>query len=128
MRPFAAVVLMLLSTLSLGHSMSPGFEVEQAFTQTHNKSYFLTNDYNFPAVFTIQVFNQDWTKAKNWKVKKNEYKLLPTSEREVLFKFKAEPNDRKLRICSTLKEKGKNNEIPDISSRVCSRLIIRGLG
>lgn len=128
MRPFAAVVLMLLSTLSLGHSMSPVFEVEQAFTQTHYKSYFLTNNYDFPAVFSVQVFNADWTEAENWKAKKSEYKLLPTSEREVVFKFKADPNDRKLRICSTLKEKGKNNEIPDISSRVCSRLIIRGLG
>ena len=128
MKPFTAVVLMLLSTLSMGHSMAPVFEVEQAFTETHYKSYFLTNDYDFPAVFSVQVLNPDWTEAENWEVKKSEYKLLPTSEREVSFKFKAEKDNRKLRVCSTLKEKGKNNEIPDISSRVCSRLIIRGLG
>ena len=65
----------MFPTLSLAHSMSPGFEVEQAFSPVFEKSYKLTNHYDFPAVYVITVHNKDMTVATDWKVEKEEYRL-----------------------------------------------------
>ena len=126
MRVLIALALTFASALTFAHSMSPAFEVEQALTPVHTKVYTLTNEYDFPAVFTMSVLNKDGTEAEGWKTKKLVYKLKPRSSREVSIKFKA-VGQRKLIVCSTLTEKGMKNEKASIISRVCSRLIINGV-
>ena len=121
------MMLMLASTLSSGHSMSPGFEVEQSLSVVHEKTYTLTNEYDQPAVFSITVLNKDESDATEWKADKYIYKLLPQSSREVNLKFKVY-SQRKLLVCSTLTELGKLNVKASVISRVCSRLIINGDG
>jgi hypothetical protein len=121
------MMFMLASTLSSGHSMSPGFEVEQSLSVVHEKTYTLTNEYDQPAVFSITVLNKDESDATEWKADKYIYKLLPQSSREVSLKFKVY-SQRKLLVCSTLTELGKLNVKASVISRVCSRLIINGDG
>jgi hypothetical protein len=118
--------LILFPSLTLGHSMQPGFEVERTYEEIFNKSYELTNHYDFPAVYEVEVLNKDRTPAKGWKSDKVTYKLLPNSKRSINLKFKTE-GKRKLLVCSTLTEVGKNDEKASIISRVCSRLIIHSL-
>ena len=127
MKYLALLILVSLSTLSSAHSMSPGFKTEWSATSVHEKSYTLKNDYDHPSVFTIQVFNKDWTPASGWKVEKEQYKLLPNSKTQVKVRFKVEKH-RKVIVCSTLTEIGKYYEKASIISRVCSRLIINGFG
>ena len=126
-RLLITMMLMLASTLSSGHSMSPGFEVEQSLSVVHEKTYTLTNEYDQPAVFSITVLNKDGSDATEWKADKYIYKLLPQSSREVNLKFKVY-SQRKLLVCSTLTEMGKLNVKASVISRVCSRLIINGDG
>ena len=126
-RLLIAMMFMLASTLSSGHSMSPGFEVEQSLSVVHEKTYTLTNEYDQPAVFSITVLNKDESDATEWKADKYIYKLLPQSSREVSLKFKVY-SQRKLLVCSTLTELGKLNVKASVISRVCSRLIINGDG
>ena len=126
-RLLIAMMFMLASTLSSGHSMSPGFEVEQSLSVVHEKTYTLTNEYDQPAVFSITVLNKDESDATEWKADKYIYKLLPQSSREVNLKFKVY-SQRKLLVCSTLTEMGKLNVKASVISRVCSRLIINGDG
>ena len=126
-RLLITMMFMLASTLSSGHSMSPGFEVEQSLSVVHEKTYTLTNEYNQPAVFSITVLNKDESDATEWKADKYIYKLLPQSSREVSLKFKVS-SQRKLLVCSTLTELGKLNVKASVISRVCSRLIINGDG
>jgi hypothetical protein len=126
-RLLTTMMFMLASTLSLGHSMSPGFEVEQSLSVVHAKTYILTNEYDQPAVFSITVLNKDGSPALEWKADKYIYKLLPQSSREVNLRFKV-TGQRKLLVCSTLTEMGKHNVKASIISRVCSRLIINGDG
>ena len=126
-RLLIAMMFMLASTLSSGHSMSPGFEVEQSLSVVHEKTYTLTNEYDQPAVFSITVLNKDESDATEWKADKYIYKLLPQSSREVSLKFKVS-SQRKLLVCSTLTELGKLNVKASVISRVCSRLIINGDG
>ena len=121
------MMFMLASTLSSGHSMSPGFEVEQSLSVVHEKTYTLTNEYDQPAVFSITVLNKDGSDATEWKADKYIYKLLPQSSRKVNLKFKVY-SQRKLLVCSTLTERGKLNVKASVISRVCSRLIINGDG
>ena len=126
-RLLITMMLMLASTLSSGHSMSPGFEVEQSLSVVHEKTYTLTNEYDQPAVFSITVLNKDGSDATEWKADKYIYKLLPQSSRKVNLKFKVY-SQRKLLVCSTLTEMGKLNVKASVISRVCSRLIINGDG
>jgi len=120
----AAIALAMVPTLSLAHSMSPGFEVEYAITPTIKKTYTLTNEYNeCDKVFKVEVFNKDWTPADGWRTKKDTYKLKSGSKREIEIEFKAD-GVRKLLVCTTLVEIGKDGKKASIISRVCSRLII----
>ena len=126
MKAILALVLSLMPTLIWGHSMAPGFEVEQALTLTHQKVYTLTNDYPHPATYKVEVFNKDMSPADGYKINKSTYKLLPNSEREVKIKFKAQ-GQRKLIVCSTLTGIGKQDEKVGIISVVCSRYILNGI-
>ena len=120
------LVVLLLSPMTLAHSMSPAFEVEQALTAVHTKVYTLTNEYKHPAVFTMSVLNKDGSVADGWRVSKKTYKLMPNSKRDVKVEFKIK-GQRKLLVCSTLTEIGKQNEKATIITRICSRLIINGI-
>ena len=122
-RLLIAMMFMLASTLSSGHSMSPGFEVEQSLSVVHEKTYTLTNEYDQPAVFSITVLNKDESDATEWKANKYIYKLLPQSSREVSLKFKVY-SQRKLLVCSTLTELGKLNVKASVISRVLSLIHI----
>jgi len=119
----ALVALVLMPISASAHKMSPGFETEIALTETLYKNYKLTNAKPHPSVYEVEVLNEDFTPAINWKAKKTIYKMLPNSVKEIKLKFKADKN-RKLLVCSTLKEIGKNNEKAFTVSRVCSRLLI----
>ena len=126
MRVPAIIAMVLLPTLSSAHSMSPGFEVEYAVTTAHTKTYTITNDYDFPAVYKIEVFNKDFTPATDWRADKILFNILPRNSKQADIQFKATAT-RKLIVCSTLTEIGKENEKASIISRVCSRLIINGV-
>ena len=115
--------LILAPTLSLAHSQVPGFATEYAQTSSFYKTYTLTNDYDFPAVFAVEVFTKDMKPATDWRAKESTYKLLSGSSKEVKLKFKVDGR-RKLLVCTTLTEIGKDHEKASIISRVCSRLII----
>ncbi len=115
--------LILAPTLTLAHSQSPGFETEYALNATAYKTYTLNNDYDFPAIYSVEVFTKDMTPAKDWKAKRNDFKLMPKSSADVKLKFKVD-GTRKLLVCTTLKEIGKDHEKASIISRICSRLII----
>ena len=116
-------LLLLAPTLSLAHSQAPGFETEYAYTPNLYKTYTLTNNYDFPAVFKVEVFTKDMKPAEGWKAKKSTYKLMPNSKSDVKLKFKVD-GKRKLLVCTTLTEIGKDNEKASVISRICSRLII----
>ena len=120
------LLLLLIPALSWGHSMSPAFETDWSLTLTHNKTYTLTNNYDYPAVYGIEVFNRDGSIAEDWESERELYKLLPDSKVEVYMRFKSK-GQRKILVCSVLKEIGKQNEKASIISRVCSRLIINGV-
>lgn len=127
MKYVVLILSLLIPSLGLAHSMQPGFEVEEATTLIHEKTYVLENAYTFPATFEVEVFNKDFTPAKGWRVSKTTWKLLPESNRRIPIQFKAE-GQRKLIICTKLIGVGKENEKPSVHSRVCSRLIINGFG
>lgn len=126
MKPTYALLLLLISSLSWGHTMSPGFESEWSLTETHRKVYVLTNKYETPAVYVVTVLNPDGTPATDWETKREEYRLMPDSSTEVHIKFLAK-GKRKLLVCSVLKEIGTNHEQASVITRVCSRLIINGI-
>jgi len=123
MKQLTIVLLLLIPTLALGHSMSPGFEVERTVSSALTKEYVLTNNYDFPAVYKIEVFTKDMEPAVDWKTSKEVYKILPNGKKVVKIKFKTDEK-RKLVVCSTLTDIGKNNEKASLISRICSRLII----
>ena len=123
----AAIALAMVPTLSLAHSMSPGFEVDFALSKVHSKTYTLINEYNeCNKVFKVEVFNKDWTPAEGWRTEKETYKLKSKSKREIEIEFKA-TKTRKLYVCTTLLETGKDGQEAGVSSRICSRLIINGV-
>tara|TARA_R110000787_G_scaffold220824_2_gene329629 strand:- start:1429 stop:1815 length:387 start_codon:yes stop_codon:yes gene_type:complete len=115
--------LILAPSIALAHSQVPGFKTEYSFEPDFYKTYTLTNEYDFPAVFRVDVFTKDMKPALGWKAKESTYKLLPKTSKAVRLKFKVEGR-RKLLVCTTLTEIGKDNEKASIISRVCSRLII----
>lgn len=119
----AIVALVLMPISASAHRLSPRYETIIAVTETVYKDYKLTNAKPHPSVYEVQVLNEDFTPAEDWKAKKTIYKMLPNSVKEIKLKFKADRN-RKLLVCTTLKEIGKNNEKAFNSSRVCSRLLI----
>ena len=125
MKAVIVALLLLAPTSILAHSQEPGLETQYAFDATVYKTYKLTNDYDFPAVFTVDVFTKDMKPAQDWKGKKLEFKLMPGSTSDIKLKFKVD-GTRKLLICSTLKQIGKNHEAQNatIISRICSRLVI----
>jgi len=116
--------LLLAPTLSLAHSQAPGFETEFAYSANFYKTYELKNNYNFPAVFDVEVLTKDMKPAKGWSAKKTTFKLMPNSKADVKLKFKVDGNKRKLLVCTTLREIGKDSEKASVISRICSRLII----
>ena len=120
------LLLLLIPAVSWGHSMSPSFETDWSLTPTHNKTYTLTNNYDYPAVYGIEVLNRDGSIAEDWESERELYKLLPDSKVKVYMRFKSK-GQRKILVCSVLKEIGKQNEKASIISRVCSRLIINGV-
>lgn len=123
MRSVAILALILAPTFTLAHSMEPGSRVEQALTPVHQKIYTLSNDFDIPAAFKIEVFNEDFTPADGWDVAKKKYKLLPKSQTNVAITFEAQ-TQRKVIVCSILSEIGKNYEKALTTTRVCSRLTI----
>lgn len=123
MKPVMVALLLLAPTFSLAHSQAPGFETEYAHTPTLYKTYKLTNNYDFPAVFNVEVFTKDMKPAAGWKAKRTYFKLMPDSNVNVKLKFKVD-GTRKLLVCTTLNEIGKDHEKASVISRICSRLII----
>jgi len=119
----AILALALLPSFASAHSMSPGFETELAPLSTFVKTYDLFNTYPHPAVFEMQVFEKDWTPAEGWKAEKPFYKLFPDNVAEVKVKFRVGAQ-RKLYVCSVLKEIDVHGTTANMISRVCSRLII----
>ena len=115
--------LILAPTITLAHSQAPGFTTEYAQTKEIYKTYELTNDYDFPAVFKVEVFTKDMKPAMGWKAKETTYNLLPGNSAKVRLKFNVDGR-RKLLVCTTLTEIGKEHEKASIISRICSRLII----
>jgi hypothetical protein len=126
MRLLTSLVMLTLPTLTLAHSMSPGFETEYAVSSVYSKTYTVTNDYNFPATYEVQVFNKDMTPATDWKAEKYTFKIKPNNKKDINLTFKS-TETRKLIVCSTLTNIGYENEEASIISRVCSRLIINGV-
>lgn len=123
MKSVMVALLLLAPTISLAHSQEPAFETEYAYAPNLYKTYTLKNNYDFPAVFKVEVFTKDMKPAKGWKAKKSTYKLMPNSKLDVKLKFKVD-GKRKLLVCTTLTEIGKDNEKASAISRICSRLII----
>ena len=123
---FLLIASILFSPLTLAHSMAPGFEVERTYSEILVKRYEITNSYNFPAVYKVEVFTKEMQPVGGWISDREVYKLLPNSIKYMKIKFDADEK-RKLIVCSTLTEIGKNNEKASIISRVCSRLIIQRL-
>ena len=121
MKAILAAILLAPTTL-LAHSQVPAFETEYSFNPMLYKTYTLTNDYDFPAVFTVEVFTKEMKPAIGWKAKESEFKLLSGSSKEVKLKFKVDGR-RKLLVCTTLTEIGKEHEKASIISRICSQTL-----
>lgn len=126
MKYIVAMVLMLLPTLSLAHSMSPGFETEYAPAPVFSKGYELENHYEFPVTLEVYVLNKDGSPAYGWRTDKETYKIKPKSKKQVSIVFKS-VGQRKLLVCSKLIGVGYEESKPSIISVVCSRLIINGV-
>jgi hypothetical protein len=126
MKRLLVAVMMLLPTLSLAHSMSPGFETEYASNSVVTKTYELENHYEFPVTLEVYVLNKDGSPADGWKTEKNTYRITPGNKKQVTVIFKSE-GQRKLLVCSKLIGVGYEENDPSIISVVCSRLIINGV-
>ena len=126
MKRLLVAVMMLLPTLSLAHSMSPGFETEYTSDEVMIKTYELENHYEFPVTMEVYVLNKDGSPANGWKTEKNTYRITPKSKKRVTVIFKSE-GQRKLLVCSKLIGVGYEENGPSIISIICSRLIINGV-
>tara|TARA_R110001606_G_scaffold170901_1_gene316471 strand:- start:828 stop:1217 length:390 start_codon:yes stop_codon:yes gene_type:complete len=126
-KAIAVVAMVLIPTLGLAHEMSPSLETEIALNNSVTKVYELTNKYPHASVYEVEVLTKDYKPAKDWEAEKTIYKMLPNSVKQIKLKIRADTN-RKILVCTTLKEIGKQNEKAFISSRVCSRLIILSSG
>lgn len=127
LKPVAILALVLLPTLGSAHGMSPSLETEIALNNSVTKVYELTNRYPHASVYEVEVLTKDYKPAKDWKAEKIIFKMLPNSVKQIKLKIKADTN-RKLLVCTTLREIGKQNEKAFMSSRACSRLIILSSG
>jgi hypothetical protein len=125
MKKTLLAMLLLGPSLAMAHSMTPGYEVHGTLGRVFPMEYTLKNNYDFPAVFELEVFNKDYTPADGWRAPKTEFKLNPGSERKINLDIRVE-SQRKLLVCTTLKEKGREGEKTSIISRVCSRLVVNG--
>jgi len=123
MKILLIAMAMVCSSFTLGHSMQPSSQVVQAIGKYHEEAYTIRNDYPFPAVFEIFVWEKDRTESSDWRTIKKIYKLLPNSERRVIITFKA-TEQKKLLVCSRLIGVGKDEKQTDIRSTICSRLIV----
>jgi hypothetical protein len=126
MKRLLVAVMMLLPTLSLAHSMSPGFETEYASNSVLTKTYELENHYEFPVTLEVYVLNRDGSPADGWRTEKETYRITPESSKLVSIDFLS-VGERKLIICSKLIGVGYEENDPSIISVVCSRLIINGV-
>jgi hypothetical protein len=126
MKRLLVAVMMLLPTLSLAHSMSPGFETEYTPAPVFSKKYELENHYDFPVTLEVYVLNKDGSPAYGWRTSKETYKMKPKSKKQVSIDFKS-VGQRKLLVCSKLIGVGYEESKPSIISIVCSRLIINGV-
>ena len=122
-----AAALSVLPVISSAHMMSPGFQKHSVATPVFTTQYKLTNHYDHPAVYTVEVLNKDMTPATGWRAEKLNYKLNPDSSAKVNLQFKVADETRKLIVCTTLVDTGKNQEKASIISRVCSRLMLISL-
>jgi hypothetical protein len=111
----------LLPASSNAHEQQPAFEKHWS-GPVYVKQYTVTNYKVSNAVYKWTVLEKDYSLAEGWKVNKAYSKTGPGASDTVTFKFKVD-DERKLLVCSTLVEI--NNEIPDITSSVCSRLWLK---
>tara|TARA_R100000935_G_C2780568_1_gene141533 strand:+ start:341 stop:778 length:438 start_codon:yes stop_codon:yes gene_type:complete len=115
------------SGVALAHSQTPAFTKEHSLTNTTILSYTITNEFNHPSTFRIEVLDHEFKPVQGWETKRPIVKLLPGSKTKVKIRFKAHGH-RKLHVCSSLHTKGKgaNNEKASIITRICSRLSLYG--
>ena len=76
-----SVTICLIAANATSHSLSPGFEKKFTLSDAYTMTYELSNQYPFPAVFGVEVFNKDFSENSDWTTERIEYKLNPTSER-----------------------------------------------
>lgn len=125
MKILVGLLIALIPTLAMSHSMTPGLEQRTVASRVFQMNYKLSNEYPHPASFKVEVFNKDFTPAEDWRTDKHTYNLNPNSKRIIPIRFLVEKS-RKLIVCTTLIGVNKN-ENPDLISRVCSRLFLRSL-
>jgi len=112
----------VLASTASAHSMAPGYQKEMAYGATHSMVYDLKNEFEFPIVLRVDVFEKDGTTpADGWKVDRQLFKMVPGSKKQVAITFKTE-EERKVIVCSVLDKVGYDEQEPTTITRVCSRL------
>jgi hypothetical protein len=106
------------------HSLSPGYERRSTAFDTLEMQYTLINAYPFPASYDVQVFNKNWTPHEMWSANKRTYNLNPGSERLITIRLTEITEDRKVIVCTILTGVTREQNLPKIESRACSRLRI----
>jgi hypothetical protein len=121
-----AVLICLIAVGTASHSLSPGFEKKFTVSDTYTMTYELSNQYPFPAVFEVKVFNKDFSENSDWTTEKIEYKLEPTSVKNLNITFHNVRGTQRRIVCTILKGIGYEESPPQVTTRVCSRIIITG--
>jgi hypothetical protein len=116
----------LIAVGATAHSLSPGFEKKFTVSDTYTMTYELSNQYPFPAVFEVKVFNKDFSENSDWTTEMTEYKLKPTSIRNLNITFHNVRDTQRRIVCTILKGIGYEESPPQVTSAVCSRIIITG--
>lgn len=114
--------LAALALNASAHSMSPGYQKEMAVGEKHAMVYEITNEFEFPIVLRVDVFEKDGvTPAYNWTIDRPLFKMVPGSEKRFSITFDT-TDERKVIVCSVLDKVGYDEIEPTTVTRVCSRL------
>jgi len=115
-------VLAALAFNASAHSQTPGYQKEMAYSETHSMVYEIKNEFDFPIVLKVNVFEKDGiTPSTDWTIDRELFKMVPGSIKRFAVTFKTE-EERKVIVCSVLHRVGYEEEIPTTITRVCSRL------
>lgn len=132
---FVKTLILASVFLSMGvqaHGMNPGLTKVTTYKDISKMTYEVYNSYEFPAVYTMQVFTQDLTPAPESLYRfldgKSVVRLKPNSKAKVDVLFKPEQDVSRFIVCSVLTGVSYEEVKPSITSRVCSRLIIERIG